>query len=169
MAMALKMLFSLPLWIGYIVSAVVVIPIVTLGIGMISRFQTWTQPLWLALNFLPFVVLGWRGELPLEEWTSHVGSRGDGGFDLVLFGGASAILFALMAQIGEQVDYLRFLPRRRKGHHAGWWAALIAGGPGWVLVGAVKILAGSLLAVLLIGAGFSAFDAHQPTVMYDAL
>ncbi|ORE98420.1 two-component hybrid sensor and regulator [Aurantimonas sp. 22II-16-19i] len=169
MAMALKMLFGLPLWIGYIVSAVAVIPIVTLGIGLISRFQSWTQPLWLTLNFLPFVVLGWRGELPLEEWTSHVGSRGDGGFDLVLFGGASAILFALMAQIGEQVDYLRFLPRRRKGHHAGWWAALIAGGPGWILVGAVKILAGSLLAVLLIGAGFSAFDAHQPTVMYDAL
>ncbi|TFF27566.1 response regulator [Jiella endophytica] len=169
MAMALKMLFGLPLWIGYILSAVMVIPIVTLGIGLISRFQAWTQPLWLALNFLPFAILGSQGGLPVAEWTEFQGSRGDGHFDLLLFGGASAILFALMAQIGEQVDYLRFLPRRTPGHHASWWAALIAGGPGWIVIGAIKILAGSLLAVMLIGNGFPAFDAHQPTVMYAAL
>ncbi|MBP0616996.1 hybrid sensor histidine kinase/response regulator [Jiella mangrovi] len=170
MAMALKMLCGLPLWIGYIVSAVAIIPIVTLGIGLISRFQIWTQPLWLGLNFLPFVILIWQGGLPIEEWSRYTGSRGVGeGFDLVLFGGASAILFALMAQIGEQVDYLRFLPRRKKGNHAGWWTALIAGGPGWIGIGAIKILAGSLLAVLLIGEGYSAFEADQPTVMYMAL
>nr|WP_304363641.1 ATP-binding protein [Jiella sp. LLJ827] len=170
MAMALQMLFALPLWIGYIVSAVVVIPIVTLGIGLISRFQAITQPLWLALNFLPFAYLAWRGELPIDEWAAYPGvNGGDGGFDLVMFGGASAILFALTAQIGEQVDYLRFLPRRKPGHHLGWWSALIAGGPGWTVIGAVKILLGSILAVLLLEAGAAPWYAQQPTAMYEAL
>ncbi|MBO0904790.1 hybrid sensor histidine kinase/response regulator [Jiella sonneratiae] len=170
MAMALNMVLGLPLWIGYIVSAVAVIPIVTLGIRLISRFQAWTQPLWLVLNFLPFAYLAWRGDLPIAEWTSHAGRRGgDGGFDLVLFGGASAILFALTAQIGEQVDYLRFLPRRTPGRHLAWWSALIAGGPGWTFIGAVKILAGSILAILLIGEGVAPASAQQPTLMYEAL
>ena len=45
--------------------------------------------------------------------------------------------FALIAQIGEQVDYLRFLPlvAAWRSSETGWWAALLAGGPGWIVIG----------------------------------
>ena len=46
MAMAIELLFNIPLSIGYIICSIVVIPLVTHGITLISRFQLWTQPLW---------------------------------------------------------------------------------------------------------------------------
>ncbi|MBB4005187.1 hybrid sensor histidine kinase/response regulator [Aurantimonas endophytica] len=168
MAMALEMMLGLPLWAGYVVCAVAVIPIVTHGITLISRFQMWTQPAWIILNLAPFVFLAAQGALPLEEWQAYEGVRSPagGGFDVLLFGSATAILFALTAQIGEQVDFLRFMPRRTRETQLGWWSALIAGGPGWILIGAVKILAGSLLAVLVVSQGLPAETAQHPTEMY---
>ncbi len=44
----------MPLWLGYIISAVAVIPLVTHGVKLISRFQLITQPIWIVLNILPF-------------------------------------------------------------------------------------------------------------------
>lgn len=49
MAMALEVLFGLPLTLGYVVSSLVAIPLVTHGITYISRFQLWTQPVWVVL------------------------------------------------------------------------------------------------------------------------
>jgi hypothetical protein len=46
--------FGIPIWIGYIISAVMVIPLVTHGVRWISRFQLLTQPFWIVLNILPF-------------------------------------------------------------------------------------------------------------------
>ena len=43
--------------VGYVISSLVVIPLVTHGITFISRFQLWTQPIWLVLHFLPFVFI----------------------------------------------------------------------------------------------------------------
>ena len=37
-----------------------------------------------------------------------------GHLDLLLFGTAASVVFSLVAQIGEQVDFLRFLPRDRR-------------------------------------------------------
>ncbi|HQS50102.1 MAG TPA: hybrid sensor histidine kinase/response regulator, partial [Xanthobacteraceae bacterium] len=53
MSLALEMCFGIPLALGYIISALVVIPLVTHGITLISRFQMWTQPVWLALHIIP--------------------------------------------------------------------------------------------------------------------
>jgi hypothetical protein len=47
-----------------------------------------------------------------------------------------------------------------------WWAALIAGGPGWIVIGAIKILAGSFLAVLTLNHGIGIEEAADPTRMY---
>lgn len=55
MAMALNMLFGLPLHFGYLIGSVVVIPLVTWGFTFISRFQQFTQFCWLALQLLPFI------------------------------------------------------------------------------------------------------------------
>ena len=57
MAMALELLFDIPLVYGYLISALVVIPLVTHGITFISRFQLWSQPVWVVLQLLPFVFI----------------------------------------------------------------------------------------------------------------
>ncbi len=170
LALMLQMWFGLPLWAGYVLSAVAVIPLVTHGITLISRFQAWTQPVWLGLHLLPFLALGLHGMINLDGWTAFPGIHpdADGGFNLLLFGAASAVIFALVAQIGEQVDYLRFLPREGKGGRAGWWLALLTAGPGWIIPGALKMLLGSFLAYFVISLGGSPERAAEPTEMYLA-
>ena len=63
------------------------------------------------------------------------------------------MLLSLLPQIGEQVDYLRFLPQRKRGNRFSWWTALLSTGPGWVLMGGFKLLAGSFLAFLALRHG----------------
>ncbi|MBU2872259.1 ATP-binding protein [Colwellia sp. E2M01] len=169
MSMALKILFGLPLSIGYIVSAVVVIPLVTHGIAYISRFQVWTQPLWIFLQCLPlYFVFSHEGN-QLQGWIEFNGDAGESGssFNILLFGAASAVLLCLVAQIGEQVDFLRFLPEKPKKKAWRWWAALIAAGPGWIIFGALKLLLGSFLAYLALQQGIAADLADDPAHMYQ--
>jgi purine-cytosine permease-like protein len=56
-----------------------------------------------------------------------------------------------MAQIGEQVDYLRFMPAKTAENKRVWWTSVIAAGPGWVLLGGLKQAAGAFLAVYIVG------------------
>ncbi|CAO4171597.1 histidine kinase [Methylorubrum populi] len=175
MALALQLCFGLPLWIGYIVSAGAVIPLVVYGIRMISRFQLWTQPLWIGLNLLPLICIGLSGPVPFEAFTSYPGAEAAGaGFDLRLFGLASGILLALLAQVGEQVDFLRFMPppqepRQEPGEGRGdwrWWTGVLSAGAGWIVPGMLKILLGAFLTVLALGHGVPADRAAEPTQMY---
>ncbi|MBQ0754725.1 MAG: response regulator [Gammaproteobacteria bacterium] len=166
MSSALQMLFGWPQFLSHMLSALVVIPLVTHGITRISFFQLITQPVWALLQIVPLtlVVLAHTDTLP--AWTGFVGSaQTSSGFDLYLFGAAAAVIFPLIAQNGEQVDYLRFLPRERENTPA-WWAALVLSGPGWVLVGMLKLLAGSFLAVLALQYGTDISVADDPTHMY---
>ena len=127
------------------------IPLVTFGITLISRFQLWSQPLWLLLQLLPFAFILYTNASSVDDWTSYAGAEGGSqGLSLLAIGSASAVLFSLIAQIGEQVDLLRFMPPAEDKQRWRWWGALLAGGPGWILIGAVKILAGSFLMVLAI-------------------
>ena len=173
MAMALDLLFGIPLAWGYLISSVVIIPLVTHGITFISRFQLWSQPLWIALQLLPFIFIIYADASAVESWTAFTGSaqeqdRDNTGVNILLFGAASAVIFSLIAQIGEQVDFLRFLPAPKNTPKARirWWAALIAGGPGWIVIGAIKIMAGSFLAVLTLNHGINITEAADPTRMY---
>lgn len=167
MALALEMCFGIPLAFGYIIGSVVIIPIVTHGITWISRFQLWTQPIWLTLHVLPFIFIALKDMRAFGEWPSYEGIHGTGGFNILLFGAAATVAFALIAQIGEQVDFLRFLPRsERKRQKLGWWIALIATGPGWIIPGAIKMLLGSFLAFLAIRYMLSPERAIEPTQMY---
>ncbi|TEW56821.1 response regulator [Psychromonas sp. RZ22] len=171
MAMALQMLLGMPLPIGYIVSTLLVIPLVTHGITYISRFQAWTSPIWVVLQLLPlfFVFTHIDTPLQLDGWVDFNGEAGEAGatFNLLLFGGASAVLLALVAQIGEQVDFLRFLPEKPKTKAWRWWLALIAGGPGWIIFGALKLLLGSFLAYFALTQGIAPHLASDPSHMYQ--
>ncbi len=166
LATMLQTCFAIPPWIGYILCAVAVIPLVTHGITFISRFQRWTQPLWLVLQLLAFPFIAASGTGSLRAWSDFPGLAGEGGFNLALFGAAASVVVSLIAQIGEQVDFLRFLPEPRPGRSRGWWLALLAAGPGWIVIGMLKMLAGSFLATLALRAGLSAELASQPTEMY---
>ncbi|ACE83288.1 hybrid sensor histidine kinase/response regulator [Cellvibrio japonicus] len=167
MAMALELLFDIPLAWGYLISSVVIIPLVTHGITFISRFQLWTQPFWVLLQLIPFVFIIYADASSVENWTEFAGSDNQHqGLNILFFGAASAVVFSLIAQIGEQVDFLRFLPTPKPGQRWRWWAALIAGGPGWIVIGTIKILAGSFLAVLAVNHGITGEDAADPTRMY---
>ncbi len=168
MSMALERCFGVPLAAGYVISSLVVIPLVTHGITFISRFQLWTQPLWAVLHVLPFFFIAVYSADSFQGWTGFTGraQHGDPGFDLALFGAAASVVLSLIAQIGEQVDFLRFLPPERADNRVARWSALLTAGPGWVVLGALKLLAGSFLAYLAHAHGVSLDRAAQPTEMY---
>ncbi len=52
LASMLQAFFGVPEWLGYILCAVAVVPLVTHGITFISRLQLWTQPVWFVLNLV---------------------------------------------------------------------------------------------------------------------
>lgn len=174
MTKALELAFGIPLWLGYFISAVVVVPLVTYGVRMISKFQLITQPFWLVLNIAPFVFIAfmdwekielWRAFAGVDHSNAHLGQAAP--FNLLEFGAASAVILALMPQIGEQVDFLRFLPPEgaRKLHHR---IGIFLAGRGWVVLGVPKLLAGSFLAVLTLSTGVPISQAADPAHMYVA-
>jgi len=167
MAAALRLCFHMPVVLGYLVSAVVVIPIAAFGVKRISWLQAWTQPIWLTLQIAPLIYIGlhWRA---MDGWAGSTPIlAGPTGFNPALAASALAVLLSLLPQIGEQVDYLRFLPPLRKGAMIKWWATLSVAGPGWIVIGGAKILIGSALAYLAIHQGFSRAGASDPSQLYN--
>jgi hypothetical protein len=77
LATALEMCFGIPRPVGYLISAVVIIPLVTHGITLISRFQLWTQPLWIILHIIPFAAIAYANPHSFAEWTKFAGEHGD--------------------------------------------------------------------------------------------
>lgn len=163
MSAAIVMVLHLPLWLANSISALVVVPIAALGIRSISRMQLFTQPIWLLLQFGPLVYLAMEKLPDIAAWTQFSGSTGSNKLAVLPFGMATSILLSLLPQVGEQVDYLRFLPVKRNKKS---WAALLLTGPGWVLAGCTKIAIGSFLAYLAIERGADWGHAAQPATMF---
>ncbi len=90
------------------------------------------------------------------------------GFDMHLFGAALTVGIALITQMGEQADYLRFMPERTAATRGRWWLGVLAGGPGWVILGVIKMLGGALLAYLAITHMVPIERAVDPNQMYLA-
>ncbi len=167
MSLALELYFQIPLSIAHIISAIIVIPLVTFGITTISRLQLWTQPVWLLLLLLPYIAVAYSEPEALLTLQAYAGIVSTGeGFNWLLFGGASTIAFSMVAQIGEQVDFLRFMPELKAENRWRWWLATLTAGPGWILFGMLRQIGGALLAHLAIRHGISAEHAHEPTQMY---
>ncbi len=170
MALALVALTGMPLALAHLVSALVVIPIAIFGMKAISRFQAFTQPLWIAVQFAPVILVLALEPQILGTWLGFTGRQGEaaGGYNLVSIGLATSTLLSLLPQIGEQVDYLRFLPRKQSNPRR-WWAAVLLAGPGWTIIGAVKLLIGSCLAAYVMSLGLGEGAATDPTAMFLAL
>jgi len=167
MSLALELYFGIPLSIAYVISALVIIPVVTFGITFINRLQGWTQPVWIVLLVVPYATVLWREPHALTDWFTFAGVSGDDRkFNLFAFGAACTVGLSMIVQIGEQVDYLRFLPPRTSRNSVRWWVALIAAGPGWIIPGALKMLGGAFLAFLAIQHEIDPAKAVEPTQMY---
>src|ERR1700749_2875075 len=86
MAYALDLAFDIPPAWGYLVCALVVIPLVTHGVSAISRLQVWTQPIWLVMLVVPFVYVMMRDPGAFAGITHYAGEKSaSGGFELHLF------------------------------------------------------------------------------------
>ena len=169
MAYALELVFDIPPAWGYLICALVVIPMVTHGVTVISRFQVWTQPLWLVLLVLPYVVVFREHPNLVADLRAFAGESGNGeSFNPLLFGGALTVGVALITQMGEQVDYLRFMPEKTAANRVRWWSAVLVGGPGWVIPGVLKMLGGALLAMLALQLSVPSERAVDPNQMYLA-
>ncbi|MFB2972272.1 ATP-binding protein [Aerosakkonema sp. BLCC-F183] len=169
MAQALQLYFHLPLAIGYIVCSLVIIPLVFYGVTLINQLQLWTQPLWLSLMILPYIFVLYKEPDAFNNWLNFAGnSPSKAAFDPLLFGTAATVSFSLIAQIGEQVDYLRFMPDRQENNRFRWWLAVILAGPGWIILGGAKQLGGAFLASLAISHGIPPYIAKEPIHMYIA-
>ena len=167
MAQALEMYFGLPLALGYVACSIVIIPLVAYGITWISRLQLWTQAIWIVLLVLPYVCVLYKEPGIVSRLLAFNGrAEGVASFNLALFGAAATVPFALMAQIGEQVDFLRFLPEKTRANRGRWWTALLLAGPGWIFLGAAKMLGGALLTYLAIEHAIPYAKAIEPTQMY---
>lgn len=131
MALALQMVVDWPIEWCYVLSSLVVLPLAMRGITLISRLQAWTQPVWLFLLILPFVWLALEQPQLYRDFAGLAGFKsGSSNFSPLMFGAASAVIFSLVVQIGEQVDFLRFLPERTPANRWRWWGAMLVAGPG---------------------------------------
>ena len=169
MAQALELYFHLPLALSYVLCSIIVIPLVFFGVTLISQLQLWTQPIWLSLMIAPYVFVYLKEPEALSYWVTFAGDSPSGAaFHPLLFGTAATVSLSLIAQLGEQVDYLRFLPDKTDKNRSRWWLAVILAGPGWILIGGAKQIGGAFLASLAIKHGASIAQAKEPIQMYMA-
>jgi len=169
MALAVQMTTDWPLPVCYLVSALVILPLAMRGITLISKLQAWTQPLWLFLLFLPFVWIALTQPGLYRAFTGLSGLRsGSSTFEPLMFGAAAAVIFSLVVQIGEQVDFLRFLPERTRTNRWRWWAAVLISGPGWIVMGMLKMAGGAFLAFAAMQFEVPPERTTEPTQMFLA-
>lgn len=149
MAQGIEAATGLSLPVGYLISTIVVIPIVIYGIRALERLQYWTTPLWLALALLPLVWVVVSDPEAVRAFASFTGNS-DGGIDLGAIVASAAVCFALTPQLAEQIDVIRAMPPRTRSNVRAWWTSLLFAGPGWVLFSGVKQIIGVFLAVYLL-------------------
>ncbi|OZF08835.1 hypothetical protein CH300_02770 [Rhodococcus sp. 15-1154-1] len=174
MAQGLELGLGVPLPIGYAVSTLMVIPLVIYGMKALAKLQVWTTPLWLVLMVFPFIYLVAAHPDSVGTFFAYGGADGAEGkgvnFGSVML--AAGVCLSLIAQIAEQIDYLRFMPPKTPENQRRWWTAVLLAGPGWVIFGALKQVVGLFLAVYLIanvadGAAIANEPVHQFLEIYE--
>jgi purine-cytosine permease-like protein len=163
MAQGLELGLHIPVWIGYALSTLIIFPLVIYGMKVLTKLQLWTTPLWLVLMIIPFVYLLVSHPDSIDSFFAYRGEDGDGAPSAGSVLLAAGVCLSLIAQIAEQIDYLRFMPPKTPENRRRWWTAMILAGPGWVVFGAIKQIIGLFLAVYIIAnVADGATVANQP-------
>ena len=111
--------------------------------------------------WVPYAYVGIRDPAAFTGIKHYGGEQGLGGaFDVHLFGAALTVGIALITQIGEQADYLRFMPAQTAQNRTRWWLC--------VLLGVAKMLGGAFLAYLAIRHSVPVDRTVDPNQMYLA-
>ncbi|GAA4692791.1 MULTISPECIES: cytosine permease [Kocuria] len=151
MAQGLELGLGIPKPIGYALSTLLIIPLVIYGMKTLATLQVWTTPLWLVLMVIPVGYLVLANPDSVGSFFAYQGESGAGAgvsFASVML--AAGVCLSLIAQIAEQIDYLRFMPPKTGENRVAWWRAVILAGPGWVIFGAIKQITGLFITVYLI-------------------
>lgn len=151
MAQGLRLGLHIPLWIGYLLSTVFIIPLVVYGMNTLTKVQLWTTPIWLLLMIGPVAYLMISHPSTVHDFLAYRGSSGGQSVNFAEVMLGAGVVLSLIAQIGEQNDVLRFMPPRTATNKRSWWTAVIMAGPGWVLLAIVKQALGVFLAVYALG------------------
>ena len=164
LASALEMCFGIPRPIGYLISAVVIIPLVTYGITLISRFQLWTQPIWIVLHILPLPRSPGPTRIRSRSGRKFAGEHGDPTAISICCCSAPrhrwcSRWWRRSASRSTSCASCRATAAPRE---PSWWIALLSAGPGWIVLGALKLLAGSFLAYFALSHGVSSEHAAEP-------
>ncbi|MDO5030023.1 MAG: hypothetical protein Q4E11_05510 [Corynebacterium sp.] len=161
MAQGLRLGLGVPLWLGYLVSVLIIIPVVVFGMKTLQKMQTLTNPLWLVMMVLPLVYLVVKHPDSIDNFLSYQGQSDGPSFAAMM--ASVGVCLALAAQIAEDIDYIRFMPPKTGENAKSWWASVVLAGPGWVIFGATKQILGVFLAVYMLATvGGSATEAVEP-------
>lgn len=167
MAQGLLLGLNIPLWLGYIISTFMVIPLVIYGMKALTKLQVWTTPIWLILMIGPVAYLIYQEPNLVQSFALFTGQSGYPTGDLAAIMLGAGICLSLIMQIGEQIDYLRFMPAKTKENSTSWWIAVISAGPGWVILGAIKQLIGAFLGFYLF-TKLPGVDSAEPVQQFNA-
>lgn len=148
MAQGIQVATGIPLAFGYLISTVVVIPMVIYGMRALERLQFWTTPLWLVLALLPLIWVIVSDPYAVRAFLAFTGNT-NGELDFGAIVASAAVCFALTPQLAEQIDMIRAMPPRTRANARSWWTSLLFAGPGWVLFSGLKQVVGVFLAVYL--------------------
>lgn len=149
MAQGLELAAGIPLPVGYVISTLVVIPIVIYGMRALERLQFWTTPLWLALALLPLLWIFFTQPDAVTEFLGFTGAS-DGTISVSAVVASASVCFALTPQLAEQIDYIRMMPPKTAVNAKSWWTSFVFSGPGWVIFSGTKQVIGLFLAVYLV-------------------
>lgn len=150
MAQGLLLGLHIPLWLGYLISTFMVIPLVIYGMKALSKLQVWTTPVWLILMVAPVAYLIHQEPNLVTHFFNFEGKDHFAKFDMAAIMLGAGVCLSLIMQIGEQIDYLRFMPAKTKENSKAWWIAVICAGPCWVVLGALKQIIGAFLGFYLL-------------------
>lgn len=169
MAQGLELGLGIPKWLGYAASTLIIIPFVVYGMKTLAKLQVWTTPLWLLLMVVPVGYLLVSHPGSIDDFFAYTGKSGAEGTNLASVMLAAGVCLSLMAQIAEQIDYLRFMPPKTAGNRAAWWRAVILAGPGWVVFGAIKQIVGMFIAIYLLARLDPAASVHANEPVHQFL
>ena len=163
LANLLNIFLQLPLFFGYFFSSLVIIPLILNGFSFISKFQRFTQPIWVLLQLL--TIVGCVLLVKTSDFSLDVlGTKSS--FNFLFLGYSICILISLISQIGEQVDFLRFMPDKTSKNKKSYLLGTLIAGPGWIFLGGLKIFLGGVLGCYLLIIGSSYESSVDPNLMY---
>ncbi|MDU4314722.1 MAG: allantoin permease, partial [Klebsiella michiganensis] len=123
---------------------------VVYGMKALTRLQVWTTPLWLVLMVVPVAWLIAKDPDLVDGFMNFAGKNNAATVDLTAIMLGAGVCLSLIMQIGEQIDYLRFMPPKTAENSKSWWLAVFSAGPGWVVLGAIKQIIGAFLGFYLL-------------------